>query len=50
MEFVKMTELYIEHGLPAVGGGQLDQAQAFIEGAWFVSRERQYWKTKLKID
>ena len=43
------AELYLEHGLPVVAGGQLDQAAGFIEACRFISSERRFWKNKLGI-
>ena len=48
-EFIEYAELYIDHGLPPVAGGSLDQAASFLAGCRFVAGEIAFWKNKLGI-
>ena len=43
-ETLESAHLYLEHGLPPVAGGQLDQSQAFLTAARFISSERAAWQ------
>ena len=47
-KIIMLAELF-EKGLPPVAGGTLDQAKVFVEAAYFIFREQNYWKRKLKI-
>ena len=44
-----MVDLYVEHGLPPIAGGQLDQAKSFIDAARYANREKVFWKNKLGV-
>ena len=48
MDIIQMAELY-EKGLPPIAGGQLDQAKSFVDAAYFIFNEIQYWKYKMGI-
>ncbi len=48
-EIIDMADLYLEHGLPVVAGGQEDQSKSFMIAAKMVSAENAYWKKKLGI-
>jgi len=48
-EFIEYAELYIDHGLPPVAGGSLDQAASFLAGCRFVAGEIAFWKNKLGV-
>jgi len=48
-EIIDMADLYLEHGLPVVAGGQEDQAKSFMIAAKMVSKENAFWKKKLGI-
>ena len=43
-DFIDMAVLYLEHGLPPIAGGQLDQAKCFLDGAKYVMRLREFHK------
>lgn len=43
-ETIDMANLYLEHGLPAVAGGQLDQAAAFLEAVRFIANEKRHYE------
>jgi hypothetical protein len=45
-EFIEMATLYLEHGLPPVAGGQLNQAKGFLDGTQFVRKLRSFYKQK----
>lgn len=48
-QFIDLAELYLDHGLPPIAGGSLDQTVSFIDGALYVNQEANYWKRKLGI-
>jgi hypothetical protein len=48
-EIIDMADLYLEHGLPVVAGGQLDQCKSFMVAAKMISNENAYWKKKQGI-
>lgn len=44
-EVIDMASLYLDHGLPPVAGGQLDQTQGFLEAARFIANEKRSYET-----
>lgn len=46
---IRMARLY-EKGLPAVAGGQLDQAAMFVEACEFIWTDQAEWKAEKKAD
>lgn len=44
-EAIDMANLYIEHGLPPVAGGQLDQTAVFLDAARFIANEKKSYET-----
>lgn len=47
-EWVELADM-LDHGLPPVAGGALDQSHAFIEAARFVWSEQRGWKNRLGV-
>jgi hypothetical protein len=45
-EIIEMANLYIEHGLPPVAGGQLEQTAGFLDAARFITNEKKHWEEK----
>ena len=48
-ELLDHADLYINHGLPVVVGGQMDQSAGFIDACKFISSEQRFWKNNLGI-
>jgi hypothetical protein len=48
-QFIELAELYLEHGLPPVAGGSLDQTVSFLDGTLFIRGETNCWKRQLGI-
>jgi len=45
-ELIEMAEMYLEHGLPPIAGGQLDQAKGFLDAAGYIKKLKGFYKKK----
>lgn len=49
MQVIEMAEMYLDHGLPLVAGGQIDQPKAFMDITRFIARERIFWENAQQV-